>query len=138
MNIKETAQEVFKNATEKGFWQQPREFGTMLMLITSELGEALDADREGKHADLAKFEHRINELNNSIHTEDPSEREKLEMEHFISTFKTIVKDSRGDEMADALIRILDTCEGLGIDIQRHVELKMMYNKTRPKLHGKAY
>lgn len=39
------------------------------------------------------------------------------------------------ELADALIRILDTCGALGIDIQAAVELKHRYNATRPHRHG---
>jgi NTP pyrophosphatase (non-canonical NTP hydrolase) len=40
------------------------------------------------------------------------------------------------ELADALIRILDMMEFLGIDTDRVVGLKMEYNKTRPMMHGK--
>jgi len=29
-------------------------------------------------------------------------------------------------------------ENQGIDLDRHIELKMKYNESRPKLHGKAY
>lgn len=39
------------------------------------------------------------------------------------------------ELADALIRILDTCGALGIDVVRAVELKHRYNATRPHRHG---
>ena len=39
------------------------------------------------------------------------------------------------ELADCLIRILDTCAALNIDISEAVELKMQYNKTRPFRHG---
>lgn len=36
-----------QTAVEKGFWQEERNFGEMLMLIVSELGEALEAHRKG-------------------------------------------------------------------------------------------
>lgn len=41
------------------------------------------------------------------------------------------------ELADALIRILDLCGYLEIDIDKVVEQKMQYNYTRPHKHGKV-
>ena len=40
------------------------------------------------------------------------------------------------ELADAIIRICDTCGQYGIDLDRAIRLKMEYNKTRPYKHGK--
>ncbi len=37
-----------------------------------------------------------------------------------------------------LIAIIRYCKTLGIDIFKHIELKMEYNKTRPYKHGKKY
>ena len=42
-----------------------------------------------------------------------------------------------EEMADAVIRILDFCGYYGYDIQGAVDAKMAYNKTRPYKHGKV-
>lgn len=39
------------------------------------------------------------------------------------------------EMADIIIRVLDTCTEFDIDIGREIELKMGYNRTRPWRHG---
>ena len=73
----------------------------MLMLVVSELGEAIEAHRTG----LAGLE---------------------------------AKDTFEDEIADTVIRIFDMCEGFGIDLERHIELKLEYNRTRPYKHGKKY
>lgn len=35
-------------------------------------------------------------------------------------------------------RIFILAGSLGIDIERHIELKMQYNQSRPRLHGKKY
>jgi hypothetical protein len=43
----------------------------------------------------------------------------------------------GIELADCIIRILDTCGAFGIDIDACVNAKMMYNRTRPYKHGKV-
>ncbi len=39
-------------AREKGFWAKPRNTGEMLMLVVSELAEALEADRKGDRANF--------------------------------------------------------------------------------------
>lgn len=42
------------------------------------------------------------------------------------------------ELADCLIRILDTAGARGLDIQGAVEEKLEYNRSRPYKHGKNY
>lgn len=39
------------------------------------------------------------------------------------------------ELADCVIRILDFCEGFGINLEAALLMKMEYNKTRPYKHG---
>jgi NTP pyrophosphatase (non-canonical NTP hydrolase) len=39
------------------------------------------------------------------------------------------------ELADAVIRIADLCEALGLDLESAIELKHEYNKTRSHRHG---
>lgn len=39
------------------------------------------------------------------------------------------------EFADEMIRILDTCSQLEIDIDEAMKIKLEYNKTRPYRHG---
>lgn len=41
-----------------------------------------------------------------------------------------------EELADIIIRVLDTAGARGIDIGRAVDVKMAYNATRPHMHGK--
>ena len=53
-------------------------------------------------------------------------------------FETEIKDTFEDEIADTVIRLLDLSEGLGIDLETHIRLKLQYNKTRPYKHNKAY
>jgi NTP pyrophosphatase (non-canonical NTP hydrolase) len=40
-----------------------------------------------------------------------------------------------EELADIVIRVFDTAEALGIDIERAVRAKSAYNETRPRRHG---
>lgn len=121
--IDQLIQEAHSTAKEKGFHDNPLEFGTLLMLVTSELGEALEADRKNKRFDP-----------NTCDLEILAERED---EHFIETFKTI-KDTVEGELADVFIRLFDLCGLMNIDIESMIKAKMRYNKTRPIRHGKAY
>jgi NTP pyrophosphatase (non-canonical NTP hydrolase) len=124
MNIKEIQQEIHKVNVEKGFWEDRKNVGEVLMLIVSELGEALDAHRGGKWADVDAFNAR------GI--------DRTDTEDFQSDFQQCIKDTFEDEIADTVIRILDMCEGFGIDLETHIRLKLEYNKTRPYKHGKKY
>jgi len=50
--------------------------------------------------------------------------------------KNIGVTSAGEELADIIIRALDTAHTLGISISSAVSLKSAYNETRPYKHGK--
>jgi len=121
------AREINLEAKSKGFWDNKRNIGEMLMLIVSELGEAMEADRKDKHADIHK--HHISYETYQLHGDH------LE---FKESFEIYIKDTFEDEIADAIIRLLDLCAGLRIDIDWHIENKLKFNKTRPMLHGKTY
>jgi len=43
--------------------------------------------------------------------------------------------SAEEEIADIIIRALDTADFLGVDVARALAVKHAYNRTRPKLHG---
>lgn len=116
--LNNSAQQIYKNNKEKGFWDKDRNVGELLMLVTSELGEAMDAHQKGRFADWGSFQ--------------------KDKETWKLSFKTHIKDTFEDEIADAIIRLLDMCGGLGIDIEHHIQAKLTYNKTRERLHGKRY
>lgn len=40
------------------------------------------------------------------------------------------------EIADAVIRLMDTAEWMGFDLETAIKLKMEYNAGRPHMHGK--
>lgn len=42
------------------------------------------------------------------------------------------------ELADAVIRIMDMCGGLNLDLGGAIEDKLKYNAERPFKHGKKY
>lgn len=42
------------------------------------------------------------------------------------------------ELADVLIRVFDTAQELGIDLEHAVAEKMAYNASRPRMHGRKF
>lgn len=126
MHIKETAAAIHQINKDKGFWDKPRNTGESLMLVNSELCEALEADRNNKRADLQRLQILLNSGN------------EITPSLFKSVFECDIKDTFQDEIADAVIRLLDLAEGMNIDLEFHIRHKMEYNRTRERLHGKAY
>ena len=131
IKLNKACQIQHESVLAKGFEHQT--IATNLMLIVSELSEALEADRHNRHADFKKF----------------SDTYELEMSDFAGTFpnrppayKTAfevgIKDTFEDEIADAFLRLMDLCGEYGIDIEKHIKMKAEYNKLRPNKHGKAY
>jgi NTP pyrophosphatase (non-canonical NTP hydrolase) len=122
MTINEMRDIAFANSTEKGFHDEPMNIGEKLMLVVSEVSEALEADRRERYADISNF--------NGLFTKNVHGENKL--------FEVAIKDTFEDELADAMIRIGDICGALNIDIEEHVKRKMIYNSNRPHKHGKKY
>lgn len=170
------ADKVHRNAVAKGFYDEKPIWEHVKMLAICELAEAVEADRNGRHAVVSE------EIDDYVD------------EAFVTDFNARIKDTVEDELADFIIRCLDYvgwrrstldwgelkissdfyhpdewmkgesitemayyatkfillsmdyglsfvvhyCQSIGIDIMRHVELKMRYNELRPQLHGKKY
>jgi len=129
MTIKKLQDTAFANALKHGFHHKDQNFGEQLMLIVSELSEALEADRIGN---------RFNKSNSEF-LEKYANNKTTESEEICSAvFRVKVKDRVEDELADAMIRIADLAGYLGIDLETHIKAKMRYNETRPEKHGKEY
>lgn len=99
MISKEKVQELIKRAysiaATHGFHDVDRSNAHWLMLVVSEIGEMVEADRKSRRADMqgCKYSSMV----------------------FVRTFETYVKDTLEDELADVVIRI---CDFLGT---RHIE-----------------
>jgi|GEM_PF-1356574 len=118
MTIKKMQDTAFGNALWHGFHHKDQNVGEMLMLIVSELSEALEADRKNRHC--VDSDQLLSEPIN------------------ISVFEDEVKDTFEDELADAVIRIGDLCGYLNINLEKYIKAKMKYNESRPYKHGKEY
>lgn len=186
----ELVSRAYGTAKEHGFHDVERSNAHFMMLVLSEIGEMVEADRKSRRVKLHG-----DDLDNTLRFND-----------FVPTFEVFVKDTMEDELADVVIRLLDftgkrgidlcVCEdGIvdmqdtfvetfgkmsvceqsfylsrciatiddnvtekdlpilvgsalafcnefatfhGIDLWRHVEMKMCYNETRQRMHGKNY
>jgi NTP pyrophosphatase (non-canonical NTP hydrolase) len=98
------AKDIHANAIAKGFYPEnpkDRNDKEMLMLIICELAEAVEAHRENRWMDSGRPGIVPEDLAN-----DP--------DNFGANFIALVKDTVEDEMADALIRILDYAQHKGL------------------------
>ena len=184
---KEFIDRAYKCACEHGFHDRELSVEHYLMLVITEVSEAVEADRKNLKANLGKYERELNKYEKLVGYDT----------RFNCAFEKYVKNSVGDELADVCIRLYDMCGALGLDIdcecgfdaeheswyrsrtfcelcyslsarvvgvvddmsygvqeclrfchsiahvngidlERHIELKMQYNEQRPKLHGKKY
>jgi NTP pyrophosphatase (non-canonical NTP hydrolase) len=129
------AKRIHENAVIKGFWDKKRETGTLLMLCVSELSEAMEADRKDKHNMLKVFEDDLKFAQLNDENFDPND---TNYDWIVNRFETTIKDTFEDELADTIIRLLDLCGSRGIDIEKHINLKLKYNYSRKQMHGKKY
>jgi NTP pyrophosphatase (non-canonical NTP hydrolase) len=121
--IQGLVQAAHQNAVNKGWWEKPASFGESLMLITSELSEALEDYRNGHAPTEEWYEEPKNSHGKSVITAE----KQLSPE-----WKPCGVPS---ELADVVIRIMDMCGHYGIDLERAIQEKMAYNATRSERHG---
>lgn len=131
MTIRDLVTQAGEGSLAKGFTSAV-ETGTRLMLIVSELSEALEADRKKRNASLKDY---LNDIANPAYS-SLTEAEYDQACH--SHFEHRIKDTFEDEIADAVIRLGDLCFRYGIDLETYVKLKLEYNRLRPYKHGKEY
>lgn len=135
MHIEKLVKDSHEMAVKKGFWEdQNRNVPEMLMLIVSELAEALEALRKEHNA--PKFT--VSDLYSDLQINLTDEEYVFNILSWKENFEKSVKSSFEDELADVAIRLFDLCGGLNIDLGKHIELKMYYNSTRGHKHGKKF
>lgn len=130
-SLNELADEINANAVAHGFWPPVgRNMGEMLMLAVSELAEALEEHRDG-HPNVW-FQHKAECAWFGVLPDLATEEKPKGCACQPKPEGTAV------ELADNIIRSLDTLRSLNVDIDHVVRLKMDYNASRPFKHGKAY
>ena len=108
MHINEISSLVHKTAVAHGWWDgDDRNFGELIALMHSELSEALEEWRSG---------HALIEI---YYNDDNSAK----------------PEGIPIEFADLAIRLFDTCEHYGIDLEAAIVIKAEFNEYRPYRHG---
>lgn len=118
INLNKLRDEAYQNAVEHGWHDEDLSTEHFLCLVISELMEAVQAERKGKHADRIQFENYM------------SLRERSD-EEFKYAFTHGIKDSVEDELADVCIRIFDLAGLRGVDFSK-VSLPYAINEKHIK------
>ena len=112
--MKELFREIHQNAVDHGWWdgEWNRDKG-----ITAE-------------SILVRIAHCHGELSEAL------EEVRKGEDCYNMYFKGSKPEGLVVELADAVIRIIDLCEGLDLDLENAIRQKHEFNKTRPYKHGK--
>jgi hypothetical protein len=105
----EWQKDIHQLAKDKGWYTPPPTVEGRLILIHSEVSEALEEYRNG---------HSLNEIYYVTDKDGHTKPEGVPI-----------------ELADAVIRLLDAAEYFGFDMLEAITIKHEYNKTRPQRHG---
>lgn len=195
--IKQKIEEAHQNAIDKGFYECPecggqgfwtndiglhecevcngtgvdqnKNIGELLMLIVSELGEALEAHRCGRFADWKSFERDCRDygahlnkkwygifikdtfedeiadvfirlfdlcgyvnlhIHDGILDESGMIREYMSEENIGECLCTITKQVCDKQIIYSIMLLVSFCRQRNIPIEKHIDAKMAYNKTR--------
>ncbi len=112
---------AYKTACEHGFHDQELSNEHCLCLVISELMEAVEADRKGKRANVDWYNKKIanSRICQGLVPGTPKEI------GFEVAYNETIKGSIEEELADAVIRLLDLCGLRKIDIEDFTE-EMLY------------
>lgn len=115
MNIRELQTIAHANAVEKGWWDgYPRGENGALVLTADQVLAKLAL----VHSEVSEAAECVRDHDLGFRRRDDGKPEGLPV-----------------ELADTVIRLLDLCGALGIDLEAALLAKHSYNLTRPRRHG---
>ena len=112
MNLNELRDRAYKTACEHGFHDEELSNEHCLCLVISELMEAVEADRKGRFAKVPVDKKGTIFDERTFHYKN---------KYFAENFETYIKDCVEDELADAVIRLLDLAGLRNISIDDFLE-----------------
>ena len=112
MNLNELRDKAYRNAVTHGFHDEELSNEHCLCLVISELMEAVEADRKGRFAKVPVDKKGTIFDERTFHYQN---------KYFAENFETYIKDCVEDELADAVIRLLDLAGLRNISIDDFLE-----------------
>lgn len=106
MNLNELRDRAYKNAVAHGWHGEDKSHCHWLCLVISELMEAVEADRKGRHANVNMY----HEICRSYIPSIPKKN------GFIFAYEETIKGTVEEELADACIRLFDYAGVTGYDL----------------------
>lgn len=116
MNLNKLRDKAYQCTIAHGWHEENLSDKHFPCLVISELMEAVEADRKGRHANRNLFEYYMNQKARSD-------------DEFIYAFKHGIKDTVEDELSDAFIRLLDLAGLRGIPIRYSFGSVVQEDKT---------
>lgn len=114
MNLNKLRDEAYAIAKANGWHNEEHSDSHCLMLVITEIAEAVQADRKNLNADIAKFkEWQGNSLPLS---------EETRIRRFKEDFEAYIKNSVEDKLSDIVIRCLDLAGLRDFDLKEVIEL----------------
>jgi NTP pyrophosphatase (non-canonical NTP hydrolase) len=113
--LNQIAEEVYENARLKGFHDNDSDIDTFIQGATNNLHNEVSELHEAWRA--RKLDHYCDKKDG------------------MAALGLVPLTCLEEELADIIIRTLDNAKTLGVDIERAVEVKHFYNKSRSYKHG---
>lgn len=104
MEMKKLQEQAYRIACEHGWYDDRHSVVGEAMLIVSELGEAINADRSDRYAQRRMFEKECSTPQANPDT------------HWAFCFERFIKDTVEDELADAFLRLLSLSAHIGEEL----------------------
>lgn len=108
--IDEFIKRAYETSCSHGFHDEKTSVEHQMMLVISEIGEAVEADRKNRRAYLKGYDIVMRDV---VITDNPS--------FFKTAFGDEIKDTVEDELADVCIRLFDMCGCFNIKPYRSME-----------------
>lgn len=108
--------EAHENAVKHGFWEENPSNEHFLCLILCELAEAVEAKRKERLANWDAYSRNIEASGMPL---NDSELADVWQRVLLYEFEFYIKDSLGDELADAYIRMCDLAGANEVQVKEH-------------------
>lgn len=102
--FKEFTERAYRTACEHGFHDVEMPVEHWMMLVVSEIGEMVEADRKNRRTQYQAI---------AYCTDHP---DRIDPQTWRTYFERDVKDTVEDELADVAIRLFDLCGTFGLDV----------------------